>query len=91
LTGADPHGTIEGEKAMKTKHGRCREACTKAMGILRKPYHRSTRIEITVRELNRKGEYEAFNLFGTVWTGKACCKWRARARAAKVLASRRKS
>lgn len=92
-------GTVE---KFEPKHGRCRKACAKAMGILRKPYHKSTRvasplrvdasplrvdIEIAVRELTKKGEYEALNLFGTIWTGKACCRWRARAKAAKMLAS----
>jgi len=73
-----------------TKHDRCRTACTKAMVILRKPYHRSTRIEIVIREMTKKGEYEASNLFGTIWTGKACCKWRARAKAAEVLRPKRR-
>lgn len=71
-----------------TRHEKCRTACTKAMKTLRKPYHRSVKIEIAIRACNST-EFAATNMFGHIWTGVACCKWRARAKAAKVLTDRR--
>jgi len=79
----------------RTAHEKCRDACTREMRRLRAPYPPSAGIRIDVRSLDGfvsggPGRYEASNMHGHVWTGKACCKWRARARAAKALASRRK-
>ncbi len=81
------------------KHEKCRRACTKAMTTLRNLYMKGTRIEITIKFLFRRflsdgtketPRFQATNTYGHIWTGSACCKWRARAKAAKVLKERRK-
>lgn len=79
----------------RTAHEKCRDACAREMRRLRAPYPPPARVEIAVRSLDafpggEAGRYEASNMYGHVWTGRACCKWRARARAAKALAARKK-
>ncbi len=70
-----------------TKHDKCRRALARAMGVLRGRYRKGTRIEMDLWP-RLGGGYSVRNIYGPIWDGKACCKWRARARAAKVLATR---
>lgn len=71
-----------------TKHDKCRTACAKAMGVLRKRY--GGKVEMTVDMGLRAGRGDVRNFYGPIWSGKACCRWRAKAKAAKVLAGREK-
>ena len=59
----------------------------RAVGVLRKQYVKGVRIEMTVWPMFDEG-YHVWNIYGTIWDGKACCRWRARAKAVKVLANR---
>lgn len=70
-----------------TKHDRCRTAYTKAMRALRKAGHLRATI---ITEKRRSGLYLARNLYGGIWIGKTCCRWRAREHAVKVLIARTK-
>lgn len=67
-----------------TKHDKCRKAAAKSMAALRKQYGL---IKMTVRSRSG-GKYAVSNMYGSIWGGKACCKWRARVEAAKILAAR---
>jgi len=67
------------------KHDKCRTAATKAMAIFRRRNGYTTIMTIRSRP---DGKYSISNMYGNVWGGKACCKWRARAKATKILAAR---
>ncbi len=69
-----------------TRHDKCRTACAKAMAVLRKRC--GGKVEMTVYMGLRGGRVDVRNVYGPIWSGKACCRWRARAKAAKVLAGR---
>jgi hypothetical protein len=71
----------------ETKHGECRTAYYKSRGTLEKLHGYVD--PLTVGESTR-GYYYVKNIYGHIWDGKACCKWRARANAAKVLVGRDK-
>lgn len=59
------------------------------MGVLRRRYGKGTRIEMTIwPRLGSDGGYSIRNVYGPIWSGRACCRWRARARAAEALAAR---
>ena len=58
------------------------ELCRRALKAARNRLSRRlgyTKIEMWLETM--PGGYKARNVYGLIWAGKACCKWRARAKA----------
>ena len=71
----------------ETKHDRCRTLYYKYMSTLKKLY---VIIDPLVVRETIKGYYYVNNIYGRIWDGKACCKWRARVNGVKILLGRDK-
>ena len=64
------------------KHKRCGRVYFNALRVLKNNYGS---VEITVDPRPSLGRYRVYNIYGDIWEGKACCKWRARAKAIRAL------